>query len=527
MLIYMSTGITCREGVFYFRARIPTHLVVAYGRSMVSVSLHTRDPKVAKTLARERRVELDNALAELDACKQEKQLTFHESQGSVLFLRDTDIRSICERHRASVLAKDEDMVQNGLSNDYVEFDIDFYESTLTLAQNAYARGDLQDVYPEVDRLLSTMKLKLQKSSPSYARFARHYQQTCIEVYQSILERRKGGSVTLPVLSTNSHLSIDDIFKGWKRQRGSNPKTVRSFEQVFEAFKALCPTSDATLVRKADAVTFRDKVIDLGKVKPATLSKQIGFLRSAFQCAVDDDKIQVNPFAGVKVRVPTTASSEKPRLPFSTKELTKIFSSRIYQSGFEPRPSLGQACHWLPLLALFTGARLEELAQLETSDIQHHLDCGSYICIRRAVDRSKRTKNLNSVRNFPVHPKLVQLGFINYVASCKPGRLFPALRPDKYGILSTSFSTWFGIYLDEQEINDSTRVFHSFRHNFIERGKEKVTQVPAEVREAIVGHMPASEIEMIYGSSLYPLKPQFEAMQHIDWPELDLSQLRSW
>ena len=103
MLLYMSTGITCRDGTYYFRARIPTHLVEAFGRPMVSVSLRTRCPQTAKKLARQRRVELDRALAALEPA----QLPSDDFRGAVLFLSDADIEAACERFRAAKLTDDE------------------------------------------------------------------------------------------------------------------------------------------------------------------------------------------------------------------------------------------------------------------------------------------------------------------------------------------------------------------------------------------------------------------------------------
>jgi hypothetical protein len=39
-------------------------------------------------------------------------------------------------------------------------------------------------------------------------------------------------------------------------------------------------------------------------------------------------------------------------------------------------------------------------------------------------------------------------------------------------------------------------------------------------------MSAKKIEMVYGTQLYPLEPQVDAMKHIDWPELKLDHLRN-
>lgn len=71
-MLFMASNLTCRHGTFYFRARVPTHLVSAYGRSIVSVSLRTRDPSTAKARARLKRVELER---ELNALQQDGSTT--------------------------------------------------------------------------------------------------------------------------------------------------------------------------------------------------------------------------------------------------------------------------------------------------------------------------------------------------------------------------------------------------------------------------------------------------------------------
>lgn len=521
-MLFMASHITKRGGIFYFRARVPTHLVSAYGRAIVSVSLRTHDPATAKTRAREMRVGLENELVVLEQGGPRPDDDF---AGSVLYLSDSDIDAICLRYRARELAGDELTRIKGMTAGQHELDLDILESAMPALRRAYATGDLTEVYKSLMAFLKSIRLQVHKTSPSFERLARRFQQAELEVYEAIAKRRQGIAVDIPLVTPDG-MTIDDVLKCWKRQKpasAQNLKTCRSFELVFEEFKSHCKAPTARLIKKADAVAFRNALSARGDRKPKTIAKQLSFLRAAFQCAVNDDELEANPFSGVKVFVPEQASSEKTRQPFTTDELKLIFGGPVYQVGFKARKSLGQACHWLPLLALFTGARLEELGQLDKADVvQEHT--GAHICIRRALDKGQRTKNRNSVRNIPVHPTLIELGFLGFVEACSEGRIFPALRPDKYGICTTSFSTWFGRYLSELDISDASRVFHSFRHTFVQRCKERASVVPPEVREAIVGHMSAKTIEMAYGSSLYPLEPQAEALKHISWPELDLSHL---
>lgn len=519
MIFYMASHIVTRSGIFYFRARIPTHLVSAYGKVLVSQSLGTRDPKEAKVRARAKRLDLDLELARLE---QKAQLDA-ETGGSVLYMSDADIELFCNRFIADILTSDELDRIKGLTPLDHQMSIDIWSSVLPKMKTDFARGIISDlVLEELSMQMRAQKVVLPKSAPSFTRLAHAFQQAQLRGYEMRLKRLDGEDVALPI-QTTSNLTLADILSTWKKQRGGNPKTVRAFEVAFESLRSSCPTNNASLVKKAHIVELRNKLTEQGVTAP-TVRKHLGFLRAAFQIAVDDDLLPINPCAGVKIALPKLAANEKPRLPLTVQELQKIFSSPVYQPGYEPRKSLGAACYWLPLMGLFEGARLEELAQLEVKDIEAVPGLGHQICIRREIDKSKRTKNVNSIRNIPVHPRLVKLGFLDYVKSVKKGRLFPALRPDKYGILSTSYSTWFGRLLDDIGIKDSSRVFHSFRHTFVQRAKEKASVVPSEVREAIIGHMAASKIESVYGSEFYPLEPQVEALKHIDWPELDLSHL---
>jgi integrase len=525
-MLFMPSHVTRRGDVYYFRARVPSHLVEAFGRSVVSLSLGTRDPVEARRRARERRVEFERALAQLHVASSSNATSRSDDwRGSVLHLADRDIEALCERYVAQRLDEDEQQRSKGLAPTTHELDLDLLEIALPRMRSAYARGDLSDVYPDLRRFLDEIGLKLSRTSPSYERLARRFQQADLELHEALLKRRSGVPVHLPAIVSDRAPSIDDVLDCWKRHGTRNAKTLRSFEQAFELLRRHCNAPNARLLKKSDAIAFRNALQDKGEHSPRTVGKVIGFLRAAFQCAVDDDMLEANPFAGVKVTLRELDHAGKRRLPFEIDELRLIFNGSVYQPGFRPRPGLGQACHWLPLLALFTGARLEELAQLEVGDIQPDAIAGHRICIRHDVERGKRTKNVNSVRDIPLHPRLVQLGFLHYVRSCGTGPLFPALRADRYGKRGTVFSTWFGRYLDGIGIRSPSRVFHSFRHTFIQRAKERAHVVPTEVREALVGHLSAKHIEMVYGHRLYPIEPQVNALQHIDWPEVDLTHLQ--
>ncbi len=79
-------------------------------------------------------------------------------------------------------------------------------------------------------------------------------------------------------------------------------------------------------------------------------------------------IAVNPCAGLGLTI--TEADVVKREPYSLPDLRRIFGTSVYVAPIDiPLSGCGTAAHWLPLLALFTGARLEELGQLLVSDVK--------------------------------------------------------------------------------------------------------------------------------------------------------------
>lgn len=97
-----------------------------------------------------------------------------------------------------------------------------------------------------------------------------------------------------------------------------------------------------------------------------------------------------------------------------------------------------ARYWVPLLALFTGCRCEELCQLLTSDI-YQTNTGIW-CIKvdfygENDEPVKELKTANAVRSLPIHKTLIDLGFLQYWKRMKAQeveRLWPELKNDSRG-----------------------------------------------------------------------------------------------
>ena len=184
-----------------------------------------------------------------------------------------------------------------------------------------------------------------------------------------------------------------------------------------------------------------------------------------------------------------------RKHFEEHELLMIFESQDYQSGLIER----DADYWIPILALYTGARQAELCQLTATDIYRVAESDIWVIDINDSGPGKRLKTLSSKRQIPVHPKLHGLGFLEFAlaaAGHEHQRLFPDEKRNGEGEFG-AFSKRFNRYLARVGIiagPDQQLNFHSLRHtlqnDLIGQGYEEY------VINQIVGHSPARSSQSV-------------------------------
>jgi integrase len=207
-----------------------------------------------------------------------------------------------------------------------------------------------------------------------------------------------------------------------------------------------------------------------------------------------------------------AKGKKPNAPtsnrekFSDDDLGKLFESRHYSDALYKEPFQ----YWVPLIAAFTGARLEEISQLHLADIKRDpvtdiwcFDITEEVDEAAGATTMKTLKNKASVRACPVHSQLLKLGLIEYVNDLRKqgyDRLFPELSKSVYGKFGDRASKFFTAYRREcgvgSAVGPSRKVFHCFRHTLITRLQR--ANVALEIREALVGHTSQSVNVRVYG-----------------------------
>jgi integrase len=190
-----------------------------------------------------------------------------------------------------------------------------------------------------------------------------------------------------------------------------------------------------------------------------------------------------------------------RIPFTSADLRKIFNPLNYP---DPHSRDNQAKFWIPIIALYHGCRQNEICQLDVDDIVMEKEIPCISINANAPDKS--VKNKGSERVIPIHPKLIDMGFLYFVEYQRREhkiKLFDFAKI-KRGLYNCQVQHWFARYLDKIGMSEPSKVFHSFRHTFETMATEK--RIPPQYQNAICGWA-----EQGIGQRLYAHKKDVRVM----------------
>lgn len=260
------------------------------------------------------------------------------------------------------------------------------------------------------------------------------------------------------------------------------------------------------------------------------------IRKVLAYATDDlAAIKENPFA--RAKVPGAKKSAK-RAMFDVDELNRLFELPLFSGcksdhyRLEPgNYKVNDHAYWVPILMLFTGARVSELAQLAVSDIKLEASL-PYIDILTEYDPNDpedrpyvvSEKTENSRRRIPIHPDLLCLGFDKYVRDAKAAgweRLFPSWKLSKNEKQLYSSAPWVRKFNDKLVPAITKRhpkpTLYSLRHTF--KTQMAVSKVPPQYQDKILGHADRGMDARYLGS--IPLPELAEEIAKVKYPGLAL------
>lgn len=263
-------------------------------------------------------------------------------------------------------------------------------------------------------------------------------------------------------------------------RSLAPADVRNWRDLIAALPPTYAKSKAYAGLSIREAAAKAKAVGAKTVSPTTVNKNLSTISPFLGWCVTNAYAERNPCDGLFYDVP---KGKNPRPPFSDEQLESIFSSPLFTGfvadGKEHLPGKMLADdwrYWIPLICLFTGARIGEIAQLRIGDIQSENDI-PFILIRHDEKLGLQTKSGHS-RPAPIHSKLQALGFLSFVErqralSSVNGQLFPELSPNKRGHIGAVPSRFWRKYLERIGAKAGSDGFgaHSFRHTMADRLRE--------------------------------------------------------
>lgn len=414
--MHLSTYLTVnRFGVWYYRTRIPSDLRVSFAHSQIRRSTKTTDKRLALVRAR--------------------QLAAHAAS---LFQGMRMHCNIAPSNPAFSLLYKADLTALGLGVHEVQYD----------SSNEADKAEVERLTERIHGLVSTARPMANKASTALsaviAEFIAEERRTLrpatMEKYEHSLHCFLELSGDMPITAVSQ-----TTLGAFKRQAARLPKHA-----------AKNPATRGKSVPELAAMDHPDVIAD--RTLNTHLRNVVSFMRwakghySAVQ-ALTSDKLAIS----IKTR------ADEERAVFSDDDLAKIFGASFIK--------LRDHKKWLLLMGVYSGARIEELCQLNLgADV--HQEQGVWVFNFNDLD-DKNLKTKASKRKVPIHTALLQLGLLDYFKAVRARggtRPFPQWEPYK-GKFSKNASKWAGRYFDACGVTDKRKVYHSFRHTALDRMKQ--------------------------------------------------------
>ena len=262
--------------------------------------------------------------------------------------------------------------------------------------------------------------------------------------------------------------------------------------------------------------------------PQNINKRITKLSVFGNWGVRQGLLITNPFSGMKFSVKKQPHT---RQPFTADELRKIFKPETYLKWTihfshpyrKDRVSNHLPYYWIFLLGIFSGMRTNEMCQLRLIDIKKQNNIW-FIFIEDSEETKVKTEN--AIRKVPLHPQLIDLGFVDYVTTqkkSKRGRLFWELSEDRDGFASHVSRHYNQRFLPTVGVwKKYTKVLYCTRHTFINKlYSEKVDE---NVIKTLVGHEKEFTMKH-YGGDPFTPERLLEEISRVSYSGINWKKLK--
>lgn len=255
----------------------------------------------------------------------------------------------------------------------------------------------------------------------------------------------------------------------------------------------------------------------------TQQKHVDYMRGFFHWCRERKFSESELFEGIRL-FRHRGEVSIPRQPYTQDELALLFSP-THLSGIDAPHK-----YWVPLIALYMGMRINEIAQLYIEDVVLVGEEGQekMLCLNVAGDRAgQHIKTPYARRIMPIHPRIIELGFKDYLRDLRETEaihLFPGLTWTPPGP-GNPVSDWFNrTHLRGScGITSRSKTFHGFRHTFATLADR--SGVPEARISQLMGHCTGSSTAQRHYIKPAEVREMKEFMGKIVFPTFETPSYR--
>jgi integrase len=328
---------------------------------------------------------------------------------------------------------------------------------------------------------------------SHARLTRAVRDAVLQAHGALLKRAEGDfrpdpdADRFPAIPSKG-VEFETLFAAYVRARKPSGNTIKRWKPILEKLVAYAGTNDMSRVTEEKLCEWREHLLQ-GSIEPRTVKDAyIGCAKAFFGWAKRSKHLQLDPAVGVHVEVPRRTKLRD--ADFTETEARTILSATLAPFSGLISTEHAAARRWVPWICAYTGARVNEITQMRPQDVF----CEDGIWVVRITPDAGAQKS-REARNVPIHPHLLEQGFVDFAHSCGRPRLFYSEARQKAGTsglnptaarMGQKLAEWVrGLGIDDPNVDPN----HGWRHRF------KTIAIKAGVQERVVdalqGHAPTT------------------------------------
>lgn len=468
------------SGTYYLNLRVPGDLLTHFQKKHIQKSLRTKD-----------RREADRKLCEeyLILQRQFDKIRRERTQGSKL--TEPLIPHLLDEWLHASLRDDE---EDRLLGRIDRTNPDSFEALTDLMEDL-ERGQRTGRHPdfllrEAAAILKRKNIGYEIESLAFIKLVEALSVAFVRLLDAQCSRDQGKKVMTTDAPTPVFL-VSELYSKFKAHRTGeklwkDPETQdrREYGPIVREFIKVVGDKPAHNLTQADTQKYYEHTMARDDISLGT--KKRNFTRIKSVLLYGRDKHQLPNVTGPLEISTTYKKTHNSYERFSREDLEALFHSEQYKSGGFKKSAL----FWLPLLGLYTGARVDEVASLLVSEVEEK--AGVWCYYMSSKEANGGGKNEFAPRWVPIHSQVLKAGFLDYWRLIKTEghkRLFPELGNAARDGCSKRATVDFTEYRRSVGVGAiterSTKTFHSFRSTLVSELKER--GVDGDMRRSLVGH----------------------------------------